>query len=157
MDLATKIFVDKFISILQRFASIAESTYHTQTENFDFSQKKESAQKINDWVSDITHGHIKDLVTEDSVSQSVILMLNAIYFKGTWRQGFLKNETVKDSFSVTPQKKVQTEFMRQTGQFYYGASKNLDSKILRLPYKGRRFALFIIVPNSVHFSNVSFE
>lgn len=149
MNLATKIFADRYIEINQRFASIAESIYHTKTENYDFGQKRESAQKINEWVSEVTNGHIKDLVTEESVSQSVLLMLNAIYFKGTWRQGFLRNETTTEKFSVSPSKKVDAKFMKQTGQFYYGVSKNLDSKILRLPYKGRRFALFIILPNTV--------
>lgn len=31
--------------------------------------------------------------------------------------------------------------------FYYFYSKKLNAKILRLPYNGRRYSMFIILPN----------
>lgn len=90
-------------------------------------------------------GRIKDLVTEDSVSNSVILLINALYFEGTWRTGF--NKTLTKSFFTGPGKKTDKPFMEQTGNFYYFFSKHLNAKMLRLPYIGRRFSMFVILPN----------
>lgn len=141
--------MDSFIEPNQRFTSIAEVFYKTHTECLEFSDARESAQRINSWVSEATYGHVKELVDEASVSQAVILMLNAIYFKGTWRNVFLQNETVIDNFKVTSRKSVRAPFMHQTGQFYFTNSDKLDAKILRLQYRGHRFSLFIVLPNRV--------
>ena len=142
-------YVDKNININERFLEVSEKIYHTQTESMDTQKKTETAKKINDWVAKQTHGHIKELVNAETVSNSVILMLNALYFQGAWRKGFMKNETITDDFYVSKDKTVKTEFIRQKGQFMYGVSKTLNAKILRMPYKGYRFAMFIIIPNAV--------
>ena len=39
--------------------------------------------------------------------------------------------------------------MEQTSNFYYFYSRHLNAKILRLPYEGRRFSMFIVLPSEV--------
>ena len=141
--------MDNFIEPIQRFSAIAEVFYGAKTETLDFSNAKESTQRINSWVSEATFGHVKELVDEASVSQSVIMMLNAMYFKGTWRNVFLQNETVVENFYVSPNKAVKTPFMHQTDQFYFTKSEKLDAKLLRMQYRGHRFSLFIVLPNKI--------
>jgi serpin B len=53
-------------------------------------------------------------------------------------------------FLTSQGKKVDKSFMEQTGNFYYFYSKYLNAKIVRLPYNGRRFSMFIILPNEVN-------
>lgn len=142
-------YIDKNIQINERFADISEKTYHAETESLDTNNTSNSVKIINDWVAEKTHGHIKDLVDEEAVSNSVILMINAIYFQGAWRKGFMKNETITDVFNVSKDKTEKVEFMKQKAKFVYGSSKFLDSKMLRLPYKGNRYAMFFILPNKV--------
>lgn len=138
-------YVDKDVNVNQRFSAIAEHNYLAEIEELDFGDSGRSAQTINNWVKLATNGHIKDLVSEDSVSNSVILLINALYFEGTWRFGF--NKTKTGAFFPSPGKKVDKTFIEQTGNFYYFYSKHLDAKILRLPYTGRRYSLFIILPS----------
>ena len=147
VNMGTAIFLDSYIHANQRFEAIAKSNYDAKVQNLNFGASKESAAEINAWVSDITQGHISDLVNEESVSQSVIMMLNAIYFEGTWRHGF--KDTITRDFHLQPTKTVPKQFVSQTGNFYYFYSRKLNSKILRLPYNGRRFSMFIILPNTV--------
>jgi len=96
-------------------------------------------------VKTATNGRIKDLVSDASVSHSIILLINALYFEGTWRYGFNKTKTAP--FFTAPGQKVEKAFVEQTRNFYYFYSKHLDAKILRLPYNGRRYSMFIILPN----------
>lgn len=148
VNFGTKIYVDQDVSVNQRFSAIAEHNYLADVEALNFNEARASAQKINKWISESTKGHIKDLVTEDSVSNSIILLINALYFEGTWRFQFGK--TLTKPFLTSQGKKVDKPFMEQTGSFYYFFSKHLNSKILRLPYNGRRFSMFIILPNEVN-------
>ena len=145
--MGTSIFVDKYISINQRFDAIATHNYNATLKNLDFGASRESADVINEWVSRVTEGRISELVTEEGVSQSVIMMLNAIYFEGTWRHGF--NETIALDFNLQPTITISKQFVTQTGDFYYFYSRKLESKILRLPYNGGRYSMFIILPNAV--------
>lgn len=38
-------------------------------------------------------------------------------------------------------------FMADVGEYYYLESTKLNSKMLRIPYAGRKFAMFLILPN----------
>jgi serine protease inhibitor len=132
------------VSINQRFSAIAEHNYNADVFNLDFSETRKSTNFINDWVKQMTNGRIKDLVTEEAVSKSILLLINALYFEGTWRFSF--NKSITRDFAVAPNRKSSKQFMEQTGNFYYFFSRHLNAKILRLPYNGRRFSLFIVLP-----------
>lgn len=44
-------------------------------------------------------GKIKNVVSEDSISSSaVMLLVNAVYFKGKWESAFIKKETINCRF-----------------------------------------------------------
>lgn len=144
MNFGTKIFVDKDVNVNQRFSSIAEHNYLADVEELDFADSTKSVQAINNWVKSATNGHIRDLVSDSSVANSVILLINALYFEGTWRFGF--NKTKTGTFNTSSGTKVEKTFLEQTRNFYYFYSKHLDAKILRLPYNGRRYSLFVILP-----------
>lgn len=133
------------MKINQRFGSIAQHNYLADAEELNFDDSRAAAQKINLWIKTATNGHITDLVSEDSVANSVILLINALYFEGTWRYGF--NKTFTGGFNLSSGKQVDKPFMERTGNYYYFYSKHLDAKILRLPYDGRRYSMFVMLPN----------
>ena len=57
-------------------------------EKVNFAEKPDEARiLINSRVSDLTNGTIKELLSQDSISALVrLVIVNAIYFKGTWKQ-----------------------------------------------------------------------
>lgn len=69
------------------------------------------------------------------VERAVILLLNAIYFNGYWRRPFLENQTVPLQFKTDLRNKVTADFMDLSADFFYMEDRNLDAKIIRLPYK----------------------
>ena len=115
--------------------------------NLEFNDVPNSAKAINDWVKDETKGNIKDLVSEDAIQKSILVLINALYFEGTWRFPF--NKTISRDFFTAPGRKTAKKFMEQTSNFYYFYSRHLNAKILRLPYEGRRFSMFIVLPSEV--------
>lgn len=71
----------------------------------------------------------------DDVANSVILLINTIYFNGFWSKPFAENDTAVQNFFISPQAVVPVQFMTRTDDYYYSESTELDAKVLRLPYK----------------------
>lgn len=135
MHFGNRLYIGKSITPRLRFVAIAESYYYTKVENLDFNEATESAKIINNWCANITENHIKDLVKSDDIEDSVMFLLNVLYFNGYWRRPFPVNETVNLPFYITPTTQLQTSFMCVTDSFYYMESKPLNAQILRMPYK----------------------
>jgi serine protease inhibitor len=144
----TRVYVDKIVNVNQRFGAIAESNYNSDVISLDFGDSRAAAKDINEWIKESTNGRISDLVSEDTVSNSVLFLINALYFESSWRYPF--NKTLTRDFIHSPGKKSSRQFMEQTNNFYYFFSRQLNAKILRLPYRGRTFSMFMILPIEVN-------
>ncbi|KAL4443399.1 hypothetical protein ABPG75_011136 [Micractinium tetrahymenae] len=57
------------------------------------AQPLTSADAVNGWVSEATHGKIKSIVDQQAVAQATLILINAIYFKGLWLHQFKKTAT----------------------------------------------------------------
>ncbi|XP_044764996.1 uncharacterized protein LOC123321453 [Coccinella septempunctata] len=148
LNLGTRIFMDSSINPQAQFAIRAKQNYQTDIKLLDFTNGSASACSINDWVSTVTNGKIPSLVTEDELGGEIMLLINALYFKGSWRHEFPKNRTENGGFYVSPTEVVNVPLMKTTNKFFYFESTSLDAKILRLPYKGSKYAMFLVLPNS---------
>lgn len=146
--MGTKVYVDQVIEPLQRYSAIVEQHYNTTIERLDFKDSITTSNLINDWCSEVTNGRITKIIQPGDVVSSVMIMLNAIYFQGQWRRPFPKNQTVEMPFYLSSTQQLKTMFMVRTGRYYYLDSSQLNSKILRIPYMGRKFAMLIVLPNS---------
>lgn len=77
--------------------------------------------QINNWVSNMTKGHIRDLLPPNSISEDTDLVLaNAVYFKGLWANRFDPKNSKRDIFYVNGGQNSFTTFMRQKGNFNLG-------------------------------------
>lgn len=110
--------------------------FFTRTDVYtvDFNTK-ETVDSINHWCEEVTKNHIKKIVTQNDIDKAVILLINAIFFNGYWRKPFPVNETESQTFHMDTESQVLVPFMKQTENFYYLESEELDAKILRLQYK----------------------
>ena len=115
-------------------------------------------QAINDWVAAETGDKIKDLIKADNLDQDTKLVLvNAIYFKADWKQKFDKTLTKEKDFYLKGENPKKVPMMHLTDTynpksksktFEAAAIPALKSKMLRLPYKGDRIVMDILLPNA---------
>ena len=69
-------------------------------------------------------GKIRELLSADDFSSVTRLTLvNAIYFRGSWKNQFRPENTRTFSFSKDDGSEVQTLMMYQQGDFYYGGCR----------------------------------
>lgn len=99
----------------------------------DFDSK--AASDINNWCSEITKTNIKNVISPGDYDDALVLLISAIYFNGLWEYPFPPHDTFPQKFFLNCNDSISVFFMKQSGQFYYLESDELDAKILRLPYK----------------------
>jgi serpin B len=72
------------------------------------TQASNVTKKINDWVSETTKQRIKDLLGPDVLTADTLLVLvNAIYFKGAWVHEFEESNTDKATFYAAANKEIK--------------------------------------------------
>ena len=76
-----------------------------------------------------------------------MVLTNAIYFNGKWRWPFDENLTAPSIFHVSSQESVRTEFMHLNKTLAYYEDEEIQA--LRLPYRGERLSMTILLPKSV--------
>ena len=107
-------------------------------------EKLISKKQVNDWCSKNTHGKITEILDELSPA-TVMLLLNAVYFRGEWTYPFNPEATKGGVFYNYGKKEKKVEMMSQMQEFKYYQ----DSKIqaIELPYKNDSMSALIILPN----------
>lgn len=100
---------------------------------------------INDWVKANTNGRILKIVSQLEPDLKVAL-LNATYFKGTWRSQFDQSATRNEPFYVTPAAPLSVPTMRTEKGLVRVSQIAGGTLIAELPYGGDAFVMDIIMP-----------
>ncbi len=66
---------------------------------------------------------------------TMMVLVNAVYFKGDWLKQFDPELTQMKPFSLGLESKVDVKMMRLTGIFRTGKISLLDARFLELPYE----------------------
>ena len=129
-------FYDDFMERNRRF-------YDAEVDTLDF-RDPQSVVIINDWVNTKTKGKIPELL--DQISPNVALILiNATYFKGTWKQEFDPSATQNRPFYLLNGSEKQVPMMSQLGSHAYIKEGNFAA--VRLPYGSDRVCMYIFLPD----------
>jgi len=104
----------------------------------------QSVTIVNDWAKQHTSGKIDDVIqdTEDLV----MLLANAIYFKGDWRDRFDKAATKLEPFTTLSGAAIDVPMMARRGPLRTGYIG--DALVFDQPYGGDAFSMTVIVPFS---------
>ncbi|MFP4402322.1 MAG: serpin family protein [Candidatus Nanoarchaeia archaeon] len=142
-------FLDDYTTTISRY-------YGGETTNLDFrDQAEESRKTINSYVESETEGKIKNLFPENSLNSALLVITNAIYFKGDWREKFDESNTREEEFKVNSNTTVMADMMHldpaENSRFNYADLEQLQ--ILELPYKGEEVSMLILLPKQGEFYN----
>ncbi|KAM7228982.1 hypothetical protein CapIbe_020270 [Capra ibex] len=134
---------------LQEYLDGVIQFYHTTFESVDFRKDTEkSRQEINFWVESQSQGKIKELFSKDSINNKTVLVLvNAVYFKAKWEKYFDCENTVDAVFSLSESEKKNVKMMNQNGLFRVGFVDELKAQILELPYTKGKLDMVVLLPS----------
>jgi len=101
--------------------------------------------RINSWVREKTRGKI-DPMLDQLPGGTAAVILNAVYFKGTWETAFEKRMTREQPFHVSETETVPVPLMHRTGRMKYHETDTLQ--MVQLPYKGGAFSMTVVLPKA---------
>lgn len=143
LNIANSIWADNRAALKDEFVQVNQQYYGATLENLDFGNPK-AFQTINDWVSDKTKGKIPQIIDGLSPDQ-VLVLLNAVYFKGLWKDPFPKNATASEPFYLYDGGSAGVPTMIQRKHFYPYQKTDLFQAVC-LPYMDDRLSLVIFLP-----------
>nr|XP_010959574.1 serpin B4-like [Camelus bactrianus]XP_010959576.1 serpin B4-like [Camelus bactrianus]XP_045377414.1 serpin B4-like [Camelus bactrianus]XP_045377415.1 serpin B4-like [Camelus bactrianus] len=151
LKVANRLYGRKEFPFLQEYMDNVKKLYLASVESADFANAPEESRKmINSWVERQTNGKIKDLFLNDSIDSSTILVLvNAIYFKGQWHRKFKEENTVEEKFWLSKDRSKSVQMMKETNDFNFTSLEDMQVKILEIPYKGEELSMMLLLPNEV--------
>ncbi len=145
LELANSMWLADWLAPHDSYVNTIRGTYLADIERVDFKDSQGSTDRINSWASEKTREKIKKILTpEDVNSLTALVLTNAIYFKGTWVTQFPEENTRESEFWKDGTQSVRTDFMNVVGMFDY--TQQDDVQMLRLPYKGDRLSMLVILP-----------
>ncbi|GAV09973.1 hypothetical protein RvY_19478 [Ramazzottius varieornatus] len=134
LNLANRIFMDKSFKLKDSYKSLVQSKLNSSVGSLDFKNHAADARKdINQWVEKQTNGKIKNLATKDNTKEDTVMALvNAIYFKGKWSSVFDPRSTDKAPFKNLDGSTNQVPMMAEWAK-HHGYHDNLDGSKNDLP------------------------
>ncbi|KAM9637054.1 ovalbumin-related protein Y-like [Morphnus guianensis] len=164
LKIADRLYIEKTYPVLPEYLECAKKFYKAGLEEVNFKTATEEArQLINSWVEKETNGQIQDFLVSGSVDlDTVLVLVNAIYFKGVWKTAFKEDDTRELPFNVTEQESRPVQMMCQNSTFKVATVAAEKMKILELPYTSGELSMLVLLPDDVSGleqleSKISFE
>jgi serine protease inhibitor len=143
--IASSLWAQQGAPILEGFTGQLRQYFGAEVASLDLTSN-EAVSRINAWVSRGTRGKIEKMLNEPLTGQDVALLLNAVYFKGKWVDAFDSSATKPRPFHVAGGRAANRPAMTRTGRYAY--ARRSGFQVVRLPYRGQRFSMYVILPDS---------
>lgn len=137
-------FRNPFVEALPEYKISMLENYDAEVETLDFSSPA-ALKYVNRWCSSKTNSLIGK-VADELNPYSVIMLINAVYFKALWDEPFEKKYNFKDYFYSTAADKQTVEFMNDC--FYSSYCKNDNFEIAGKDYgKTHQYSFYVVLPS----------
>ena len=162
LEIADSVWMDDAFApdVKQDFIDVLKEFYDAAFFTEDF-QDETTAGKINSWVSEKTHEKI-DKIIDQIAPNTIMYLINAIYFKAAWTTSFDKESTYEGVFMLSDGSEGKADYMgfsydQEVPEFFSYSSDWGDENgysVVRIPYGRGVFAFYGIVPNPDNKTNI---
>ncbi|MBD3219429.1 MAG: hypothetical protein GF310_14250 [candidate division Zixibacteria bacterium] len=101
--------------------------------------------RINEYVSNKTHGKIKNAIDQPIPISAFMYFINTIYFNAKWTQPFEPGYSMTGRFNVSDEEIIDCEMMNQENIYNYFMEENFRG--IEIPYGNGQFSLYVFVPS----------
>jgi serpin B len=143
LAIANSVWARQGVPFKPDFIQRNQQFYQAKLTELDFADPR-AVSTINNWVSQNTRGKITEIIDRLSRDDMMVL-INAIYFKGDWSRQFDKQQTRKEPFYLANGTQKPHPLMSQTGEYRYLDHAQFQG--VMLPYGDRRrMSMVILLP-----------
>jgi len=143
-QIANSVWYRNSFTVNQSFIDQVREVFDAEIRAAPFTDATKT--EVNNWVSTATNGKIPTIV--DAIDEDdLMFLINAIYFKGSWREQFDKAKTRSQSFIGKGGEQQVPTMVREegSGKIRYGWSP--QGTIGELSYGNGAFVMTILMPN----------
>ncbi|XP_070604722.1 serpin B3-like [Erythrolamprus reginae] len=150
LKICSRLYASKNYDFLEQYLQCIEELYNSELKKVDFmTSTEEVRQKINSWVERQTNGDVKNFFPATSFNPSILMVLvNAISFKGFWKIPFNPKYTRKAVFWTCKDQSIHVEMMVQQDMFNIGNLSNPPMQVLELPYDNDAIFMYVLLPDN---------
>uniref|UniRef100_A0AC35TQN5 SERPIN domain-containing protein n=1 Tax=Rhabditophanes sp. KR3021 TaxID=114890 RepID=A0AC35TQN5_9BILA len=117
---ANRVYVKEGFKLLEQFRETITKYYYGEFKEINFEESFKAADTMNAFVEENTNNLIKDLISPDMLDKETrLVLINALYFKGTWEKEFKKAATHKTIFYGCHGENKEVQMMRKKGCHLY--------------------------------------
>ena len=145
LSIGNAVFVNQSFTILDGFRSSVVQYYDAEVSNLDFADSESATGRINQWCADRTNGLIDHVL--DQVDPAILaFLMNAVYFKGQWKNKFPAETTAQERFVDENGHESAVPMMKNDASFLY--QENDVFRAVRLPYGNGAYQMTVILPQT---------
>ena len=143
VKIANSLWVQNGFPVLPEYIAANQQYFHAETDNVDMADPA-TATRINQWAADNTNDLIKHVVNPEDISECVMLLANALYFKGKWETAFDPEMSHKADFDPWQEPRIKVDMMEgEISARYATVSKG---QLLEMGYKGGKYCMDVLLP-----------
>jgi serpin B len=144
LETANSIWTNNGFPVLPEFVNVNREAFDAEVRNEDFSLPS-TLKMINDWASEKTHGKIPTIL-EELDPETVVLLMNALYFLGDWSDAFDEGNTADAPFTNANGQNTKVKMMKKmVNETSY--CENEQFATINLPYGNGAFYMQLILPH----------
>lgn len=141
-EIANSIWHREGFSVEADFLDVNRQSFDSEVRELDFSDP-EAPGVINGWVAEKTRGKIEEIV-EQIDPLTMMYLINAIYFKGTWTYEFDPEATRSRPFTGMNGTQNDVPMMEQETDLGYFETEIFQA--VDLPYGDSLYSMTVILP-----------
>ena len=112
LRIANSLWPQQGLSVLDSFTALMQEHYGAALMPVDYKETEAARHAINTWVEQETEGKIQDLIPSGILNEwTDLVLVNAIYFKGTWASWFDQRRTRYEPFWISPDSSITVPMM----------------------------------------------
>ena len=143
LTLANSLWLADWFEPYDSYLNVIGSVYAADITSVNFTDS-ETVEAINAWAAEKTQDKIPRVIGPSDVhDKTSSVLMNAIYFKGSWEHQFEPEYTSEMDF-WTGSENVTAHYMTTQNHFEYAVRDG--AQFLRLPYEGDRLSMLVILP-----------
>ncbi|MBN9521464.1 serpin family protein [bacterium] len=153
LSVANALWGQKGLPWRAEFLTLQKGRFGASLHEADFATNHEADRlHINKWVEDKTRDRVRELLKPGSITpQTVMVLANAIHFKGTWKTKFDPTRTRDATFHLADDTTATVPLMYVNAKARNGivsdpVNRKLITRVLELPYTGGELSLVVILP-----------
>jgi serpin B len=144
LDIANSLWARQGFELKPDFVQRAEQFFEAQATSLNFDDPA-SANQINGWVRQNTQDKIPKIVEPPIPSETVVFLINAIYFKGNWAKPFEITRTQDLPFNLLGGQQKTVPMMQRNDKMDYLRGQGFQA--VSLPYGDGFLSMVVVLPD----------